>query len=165
MVRRIKVSLKDRAASASGFRNEFSGSKILGPRQSVEAHCWHGLVTNELAAALRARGLQIDNDRNRDLVAVTNDNSVSALFEVKSDCDLYSVYTGIGQLMYHGKARRESHVLVFVSPEPRDIVKTALKKLGINVLHYEIADEKPAFKRLDKLLRDLKITFDRNVSY
>jgi hypothetical protein len=136
------------------FRPEFSGRRrgytVTG---TIEAQCDHGLVIDALAQALHQSGLQIANDR-RDMFVLAEDETVRLLFEAKTDLSTTSIYTGIGQLMFHGALQMPPPRRVLVVPdEPNDQMRTILRQLGIELVSYEWEGPMAVFSGLDDILR------------
>jgi hypothetical protein len=141
---------------ASSFAPEFSGPKaayrIAG---LIEARADHGLVVNALHQELLGKGIAARNDRERDLFVESADGSPGLLFEVKTSIDTGSLYTGVGQLMFHGAvappAPQPVRVLV-VPGRPEGDTLTVLTRLGIRVLTFELHGAHVTFDGLDAVL-------------
>lgn len=68
------------------------------------------------------------------------------LFEVKTDTNTTSIYTGLGQLMLHGAREDVSPRRILVVPgEPDATTREALMRLGVSVLSYTWKDSSPEF--------------------
>jgi hypothetical protein len=95
----------------------------------------------------------VGNDRHRDLFLATQGGMITHLFEAKTELSLRSLYECVGQLMLLG-ARRPTEpkrilVLPRVLPRRRVALRTALKRIGIQLVTYEWTDSKPMFYGLD----------------
>jgi hypothetical protein len=131
----------------SVFRPEFEGHKVYGAAARVEADVRHGAVVRALRDALAERGIKAWNSQQRDLFVRAADGAIDTLFEVKTDCTSTSVYTGIGQLMYHGTGPRVQRVLVLPTKIPPAIADR-VTVLGITVLPYTITKDLIVFDGL-----------------
>ena len=145
---------QEQVDTESRFTPEFSGPRrpyrIGDP---IESRCSHGLVVNGLAAELRARGLDIHSDRPRDLFIRQGAANTGVLFEVKTDLSTSSIYSLIGQLLYHGTCRPAMPRLVAVLPgHPGDRTGEVLSRLGIAALSYKFAGKQTVFENLDEVL-------------
>lgn len=154
---------KDDAPASHGtlaFRPEFSGARApYTPSAEIEASNGHGAIVNALHAALQKAlsrsKYTLGNDRERDLV-IARGTTVIALFEVKSDTDLSSIYGAIGQLSYHTANDDPPPARVLVTPEglPRESARR-LKRLGIEHLACRWVKDRPEFPRLTELVEHL----------
>jgi hypothetical protein len=114
----------------------------------------HGVVTNKLAELLRLSGEVTGNDQRQDLLLLEN-GLVRVLFEVKSGSSLQSVYTAIGQLMYHGSVQEPAPMRVAVLPESISTeVVERLDRLDIRLVTFRLADGLPEFDGLDDVLSE-----------
>ena len=145
--RRIKesiVSMQEDLAKSEPSPSARPVYRVIDPKPGTtqwvarsaaeRAHDW---VTNALNRELTDRGLVVRYDRQRDLV-VSNKARDILLFEVKSSSSSQDVYTGIGQLMYHGRADDPKTKLVLVVPKPlAGGVEERARRLGFDILTYE----------------------------
>ena len=107
----------------------------------------HGEVVNTLEVIFHSNGFETENTQKIDLIA-KKDHSLS-LIEVKSHSDTQSIYTAIGQLMYHELAFEPPVIKVIVLPHNvKSDQLICLRKLGIKVIRY---------KRLKKEIRFLDL--------
>ena len=115
------------------FRPEFQGVKKYKRKQGrIEAECNHGLVITRLAEEVERLGYTVANDRARDLFIPSACNHARVLFEAKTDLATTSIYTAIGQLMFHGARQEEPPKRVFVVPgAPKESTRTALARLNM----------------------------------
>lgn len=106
----------------------------------------HGRVIQALYHALKASGFAVGNDQERDLYLV-DQGVCTVLFEAKSKTDTQSIYTGVGQLFYHGRNdARMSPIKVIVVPDTLSKEQSdRLKELGIAVLRYKLVQNLPRF--------------------
>ncbi len=141
-------------AAAPSFTPEFSGvreSYVL--ETTIAARCDHGPVMSALRAALKSRNLEAFNDMYRDLYLLAPDRTVSFLFEAKTDMTTYSVYTGLGQLMYHSAAQAKLPKRILVLPgTPNSATVDVLSRLGVIVLPYEWREDILTFPTLNDIL-------------
>lgn len=135
------------------FSPEFSGTRRgYRVQGTIESRCDHGLVISTLAEQLEQRGLKVGNDNFRDLF-IRKNGQLTHLFEAKTDVSRSSIYTAIGQLMFHSAAQAVPPKRVLVLPgAPKPETALALKQLGIMVLTYHWTAGKPSFKTLEKVL-------------
>lgn len=136
-------------------RFEFAGeSTYLRQEKEVHVDRFHGTVTNALMQELHDLGLNAQRDEPRDIFIISSTGEAEILFEVKSGDDTQSVYTAIGQLMFHGAAQSKPPRRVIVLPKvPTVRTEDVLKKLGIKVLTFEVGEEnRITFKGLNKVL-------------
>ena len=146
--------LRERAKKQAKFRPEFSGRrKSYSIKGAIESQCDHGLIISALERELRENyGLKSANDR-RDLFVVSK-GRMKMLFEAKTDLSTSSIYSAIGQLMFHSTREvREPRKIFVVPDEPTPTTAKALEKLGIEVLSYEWRKAAPTFLNLGQLIR------------
>ncbi|OCC15995.1 5-methylcytosine-specific restriction enzyme McrB related protein [Dissulfuribacter thermophilus] len=97
-----KRTIKNVEKSLS-FNPEFYGKK-KGKRKSIfEYDSNHGMIVNALENSLRKRLKQNQRTFNNSLIdlAVSDGKRTLSIYEVKTRSDSQSIYTGIGQLMFH----------------------------------------------------------------
>jgi hypothetical protein len=84
------------------------------------------------------------------LQVITNrsESRIAAIYEVKTDCDTQSIYTAIGQLMFHGVHDTISKTLVLPSENDDKHRRVTLKNLRIALLEYEIRNGEVIFMGL-----------------
>lgn len=128
------------------FDPEFHGSKKGKRKSKFEYESHHGLVVNSLDE-------QVENNSstfNTSLIdlAVQEKDKVVKIYEVKTSSDRQSIYTGIGQLMFHSSGNDKiKKVLVLPEKNYREEVTGILAKLNIKILTYTILNgEKVKFK-------------------
>jgi hypothetical protein len=136
------------------FSPEFEGPRepyVLS--EAIASRCDHGPVIRELHRQLTQRGLQVGNDRSRDLYTAAPDGSMKLLFEAKTDNTTTSLYGGLGQLLYHGASQSHPPKLILVLPRAsEDERSTRLDKLGVAILSYSWSNGTPTFDNLDQVL-------------
>ena len=128
---------------AISYKPEFTGIKTGRRSSNFIAECNHGRVVDALEAVLRRKhksGIaRFFNNQSIDL-GMTEDNKVIAIFEVKTDPNTQSIYTGVGQLLFH--AVSDNLIMkTLVLPRNETIDRrwvSVLKKLGIALLEYEV---------------------------
>jgi hypothetical protein len=136
------------------FNPEFAGVKKGKRPSNFVAECHHGRVVDALAAQLRqshsAGSVLIFNNRLIDL-GVAKGKKVTAIYEVKTDTSTQSLYTGIGQLMFHSALSSSTPKRTLVLPVNRfggresETKFPALQRLGIAVLRYGISGREIRF--------------------
>lgn len=134
------------------FNPEFSGKKQMPARQALEADCDHGVVVDRLVEELEAHGLVVGNDGPRDAFVPDGDADMRWLFEAKTGTDTQSIYTALGQLVFH--AREGTRQVVVLPVEARDDLVGRVRERGFAVLGYEWSDEQPVFRGLEELLTE-----------
>lgn len=139
----------------ASFSPEFSGQrKSYTQSQIITARCDHGSVVNALRSQLEKTGSKAGNDRNRDLFLVNRSGRMTALFEAKTDLAPSSVYSAIGQLLFHSTGQKKPPILVFAAPgKPQKQTADVLKNLGIKVLEYRIKGDEISFKNLAEVMK------------
>jgi hypothetical protein len=131
------------------FAPEFHGKKS-GKRQSrFEYESYHGLVVSALEEKLREEGIvgngTVFNTRFVDL-GIQVDGYTKHIFEVKSSADLQSIYTGIGQLMFHSSGRPKiQKTMVLPKERLAPTILGVLNQLQIKLLKYEIRGNRIEF--------------------
>ena len=72
---------------------------------------------------------------------------IETLFEVKTAIDTGSIYSAIGQLMFHGSNQNPSPKRVAVLPGiPNSETVKAFQRLSITILSYNWRNDTPVFK-------------------
>jgi len=128
--------------------DEFEGKKRYARSGTVEAVCDHGIIVNTLRKCLKERGYQVGKDQYRDIY-VHKGQKITSLFEVKPSMSTGSLYSAIGQLMFHSTGFAPSPGLFFVAPiELATDIRKKLKALEIEVIGYRWVDGVPDFPDL-----------------
>ena len=128
------------------FDPEFHGTKRGRRKSEFEYESYHGLVVNSLHEQLEKESSTY-NDRLIDL-AIQRNGKILKIYEVKTALDRQSIYTGIGQLMFHsGGDDKIKKVLVLPSDNYPKERLAILRSLNISVLPYKILNgEKVIFE-------------------
>lgn len=139
-ISRMPTKLEDNLS----FDPEFHGKK-RGKRPSVfEYERYHGLIVNALEKKIRktiSSNYTIFNTSLIDL-GIQKSGETQKIFEVKTLADRQSIYTGIGQLMFHSAGNNSiEKILVLPLEEYNKNISKMLGKLNITVLTYTISDE------------------------
>lgn len=153
---------EDDGEGEPSYTPEFSGKRASYTVGAIESRCDHGRIVDALRetlqAALPGRSFRVGNTRHHDLY-LARSNKMVAHFEVKTDAALSSIYTAIGQLMYHNSGPALQITRIIVLPEAlgaRGI--TRLNQLGFKVLLYRWVRNRPAFPALRQFLARLDLT-------
>jgi len=141
-------------SDSPGFNPEFQGGKEYKQKKgSIIAQCNHGLVVSRLAEEIEKLGYKVANDTARDLFIPSTGSDAVILFEAKTDLTTTSVYTAIGQLMFHGVKQKNPPRRILVVPGiPKESTKNAIIKLNIEVLTYEMDEKGVRFIKLKEFL-------------
>jgi hypothetical protein len=132
------------------FMPEFEGPKkryrLLG---AIEAVNNHGAVVNALHAELKAMGRDAYRTKAIDLFLTDGSSSITHVFEVKTDHTTTSLYQAVGQAMWHGALRGSCPRRIVVLPgKLAPDTETRMKRLAIEVLHYEGTGSETIFGNL-----------------
>jgi len=123
------------------FQPEKEGRRPYTIKAIIEADLIHARVVNELSRQLQLREYKVTNTLRIDLMMVYRDHTISHLFEVKSDCDSQSVFTAIGQLMYHSLAYPSAKRILVLPYGLNTEFEDNIRKLKIRVLNFEITQQ------------------------
>ena len=135
------------------FRQEWIGRKYVREERDLAAECDHGLVTRDLAAALKGWGVKAGNDRSRDLYTVDAEGRVTAVFEVRTDMGLPGLHAAAAKLLLNGLSLPQPPRLLLVVPAMVDAeLQSKLAKLKIELLTFDWKDDRAFFPRLKQLL-------------
>ena len=141
----ISVELKD------DFNNEFAGTKEYSNQEVIKSLCNHGIVVNELAKMLKAKGFKIANDKKRDLYILTDTGKINTIFEIKTNTLTSSLYSAIGQLILYSIGLEKTINLFLVLPDQlKPEIEKRVKSIGIDILYYKWEEGFPIFKHLDE---------------
>lgn len=142
----------DKPHESRVFMKEFEGEVNYPSTREISYRAYHGIITNSLESRLKQSG-RTYNDR-RDLVFTPSEFKKDMLFEVKTDATLGSIYAAIGQLFYYSKMMDKEPILVAVLPEDTSKgAKRIIRRLGIEVVLFDISDSQVSFKGLDNILK------------
>lgn len=139
----------DPSYDMSNYSPEFSGKKeYQRKKQQITATCNHGLVVDELKDFLETqfapKSISFFNNQFIDLFADVEGDKM--LFEIKASNNQQSLYTGIGQLLYHSKKVSCSNMtLVIPSHEEDKNIKTILSKMDIDLIQYDLVGSTAKF--------------------
>ncbi len=116
-----------------------SHGKRKGRRKSTFYYdSYHGAIVNALAVKLQTATGSVFNTKQIDL-GVEISGSLIEIYEVKSSADLQSVYTALGQLIFHsGGDSSIRKILVLPNKELSQSLSNKLSELGIETLGYRI---------------------------
>jgi hypothetical protein len=144
------------------FSPEFEGtSRFARPRQKVETDRSHGKAVNRLREELDEMGYRVGNAQLGgvfpDLYVLGPDKKMAALFEVKTNCDPQTIFTGIGQLCVYGQIAGATprHFLVLPGRPTNKVVRTTLGKMGITLVPFSERRGRVRFDRLKQAVRGL----------
>lgn len=125
-------------AKLAAYFEEFYGTYRRGATPAGEAACHHGDIVKQLRGRIKD-GEVIRKSPHVDLAIRLP--RMLVIFEVKTAVNSQSVYTGIGQLVFHGArlgAPGEAVKLCLVLPlSPDERAGELLSKLGIESTRYE----------------------------
>ncbi|MDQ7054503.1 MAG: hypothetical protein Q9P14_17055 [candidate division KSB1 bacterium] len=130
------------------FSPEFYGTKKGKRKSKFEYESNHGLIVNALEEWLKNRmesNLKTFNTSLIDL-GVSDGNRTLSIFEIKTSFDSQSIYTGIGQLMFHSAGEdRIRKYLVLPFHNYKDKFLSILKALNINLIQFKFERNTIAF--------------------
>lgn len=142
---------------SDGFTAEFSGEKVIPPRNEIVARVEHGTIVNalaaELAARLEQRDYHVGNDQ-RDLFLRDGRGQVQLLFEVKPNFDSSSLYAAVGQLVLHASVTHPPMRVAVLPSETPDSAVRKLARRSIRVLRYQWCGQTVLFPELTSLLSE-----------
>ena len=121
------------------FNPEFYGKKSGKRTSKFEYESNHGLIVNALEKWVQKNLKSNQKTFNNSLVdlAVSNGNKTLMIYEVKTRSDSQSIYTGIGQLMFHsGGDDRITKFLVIPKGAYEHQFLSILKALKIKLIQY-----------------------------
>ncbi|MCK5290952.1 MAG: hypothetical protein KAR39_02925 [Thermoplasmata archaeon] len=135
------------------YTPEFFGLKEYSTSRNVKAECSHGLVVKSLREELQKAGLNVANDRYRDLYVIGKGGATKTLFEIKTGDSISDVYSAIGQLLFHSALEKKRPKLVAVLPfadsKSSKHTRAALNALRIECLPYSWNRRLPVFSSSD----------------
>lgn len=134
------------------YIDEHTGTIVTERNEPLVIERTHGLVVNALARLLESRGLQIGNDRNRDLF-IHNGKQIQTLFEIKTSSSTQCLYASIGQLLLYSIPIPNPVKLIAVLPEKlNQAVKKRFSSLDIDILYFEWNNDKINFIDIENIL-------------
>ena len=139
-ISRLPTNLEDNLS----FDPEFHGRK-KGKRKSIfDYESYHGLIVNALENKIRktlSSDYTIFNTSLIDL-GIQKSGKTQKIFEVKTLADRQSIYTGIGQLIFHSAENRNIEMSLVLPLEGYDKnISKILGKINITVFTYTISDD------------------------
>ena len=136
---------------APSFKPENENRNPYTIKATIKSEMLHSRVVNELQQQLESLSLKVKNDKFVDLM-IYNDDDVSHIFEAKSDDDSQSIYTAIGQLMYHSIDHPKASKILVLPYNTNVERQNIIKKLGIKILYFTEDLYGIAFKNLNLIL-------------
>lgn len=143
--RQIKTDISQNNPIA--FDPEYSGTKKGKKKTSIfRQECNHGIIVNALEKWVRRKKIKRGkrgkistfNTQLIDLGVQLNRN-IKEIYEVKTNFDRQSIYTGIGQLLFHSVGNpATSRILVLPITDSNNNFRDILKKLNIKILFYKL---------------------------
>lgn len=138
-------------------REDLIGERHCEPKSETGAECDHGLIIRDLAEALKKCGLQTVNDGHRDLLIRDRADRIRAVFQVLTETTLPELHAGATRLLLNGLGFPENPLLILVLPEPPEsALREKLKRLNIDLLNYQWAEDRAVFPHLDGLLPQVR---------
>jgi len=158
-IARIKESAAARSAQAEltldefALREELIGARYLGEERETGAECDHGLLVRDLADTLKERGFRTGNDGYRDLMVMSREGRIRAVFQVRTETTLPEIHAAATELLLNGLSLPDDPLLILTLPRaPESGLREKLKRLNIAILIYEWRGERALFPGLDTLL-------------
>lgn len=136
------------------FSPEFEGRRTKYTLTGAfESECRHGTIVNALQVELEALGFKAYNTRNIDLMLADDMNTLTHLFEVKTDQTTTSLYQAVGQVLLNGALRNSDPQRIVVLPgKVSTDTARRMKKLGIKIVQYDWMSRKLIFDNLEKAI-------------
>ena len=142
----------------NSFSPEFFGTKKGTRSSDLEYESFHGKVVNELAKYLESNftlDARVFNTKAIDL-GVELDGQPFQIFEVKSSAESQSIYTGIGQLIFHSSNWPDlKKFLVIPTMGNSEELQRIMSVLNISLIGYFINKGKVSFTNIDSVLNSL----------
>jgi hypothetical protein len=155
---RVKQREKGDAVEAFDKLTDFSytdegfGQTVTERNDTIIIERTHGIIVKALAQELQNRGLNIANDRNRDLF-IHSKGKIITLFEVKTSSSTQNLYSAVGQLIiYSIPIGNEVNLIAILPNKLSKAVEKRLSTLGIKPIYYEWHNDEPKFLRLNDIL-------------
>lgn len=144
----------DISTSHFEFKEERFGKNSYLRKDEIEAICNHGIIVNELAKYLKSTGVEVGNDRKRDLFTIKH-GSIDRIFEIKTDLSNSSIYSAVGQILIYSIEKNLHNIeKILVLPEKlKNSVEGILAKLGLQILYYSFENEIVTFIKIKKILK------------
>lgn len=135
---------------------EFSGKrKPYTYKSPIESRVDHGVVADALAQELDTRGFVPMRDIYRDIYVAQDGGAATALFEIKPSADTSSIYSAIGQLIYHSAATPKCLRVAVLADDLREPTMKVLSAIGIRLVVFQWIDGRPVFDGLDAVIGEL----------
>jgi hypothetical protein len=133
------------------YTDEHSGTSRT-KRRTITIERTHGIVVNSLASILKDNGLEIGNDRNRDLF-IHKRGQIKTLFEIKTSSSTQALYSAVGQLLIYSIPIKTALDLFLVLPDKvTKPVEKRLTELGLKIIYYAWDNNEPTFENLDEIV-------------
>lgn len=137
----------------SSVREELFGERYPAEQREPGSACDHGLVIQDLSAALKKQGLRTENDSSRDLLATSQGGRILAVFQVLTGNSLAAIHAGATQLLLSGLGLPEEPLLLLTLPRaPEETLREKLKRLNIDLLIYHWQGDRAIFPGLGACL-------------
>ena len=134
-------------------REDLIGERYCEPKSETGAECDHGLIVRDLADVLKKCGLRTGNDSHRDLLIPDQKDRIRAVFQILTETTLPDLHAGATQLLLNGLSLSENPLLILCIPEaPESALREKLKRLNIDLLIYQWAEDRAVFPDLDALI-------------
>jgi hypothetical protein len=135
------------------FTPEPCGNSSIYIPDAKQMHRIHGMVVNELFAVLQSNrsNKTIFNTQLIDLGVSDSNGKLEVIYEVKTENDRQSIYTAIGQLLFHSQADDAINKVVVlpVSKNGYEAFYNVFDKMGIWIAEWFIdGNESISFKNL-----------------
>ena len=144
--RRSNDEVPDDPAKYRPFFQEARGWRVSEGPGVVEYLSRHGDVVDALRIWREGHGLEnperhIVKNSYIDMGVVDTRDSLTELYEVKTSAGRSDVYTGIGQLMVHGRSGCRRILVLPGNEELKPGLPEAIKRLEIELLRYDLNKE------------------------
>ena len=129
------------------FTPESHGKRKGRRKSTFHYESYHGAIVNALAENVESQTTtgSVFNTKQIDL-GVEISGRLAEIYEVKSSADLQSVYTALGQLIFHsGGDSSIRKILVLPNKELSQLLSNKLNELGVETLGYRIMKNKVIF--------------------
>lgn len=135
-------AMRRKIADWDEFREEASGRRKGRRRAEIDYVSYHGDVVKALRDEREGKACKVERVVNSLLVdlMVKADDTMTEIYEVKTDCGRQSLYTAIGQLMAHSVGMGTGIVRTLVMPEGDlpDGLAPCLAELGIALRRFRL---------------------------
>ncbi|MBA4421697.1 MAG: hypothetical protein C0390_01200 [Syntrophus sp. (in: bacteria)] len=134
-------------------REDLIGERYCEPKSETGAECDHGLIVRDLADVMKKCGLRTVNDGHRDLLILDQKDRIRAVFQILTETTLPDLHAGATQLLLNGLSLPENPLLILCIPRaPENALREKLKRLNIDLLIYQWAEDRAVFPDLDALI-------------